>query len=248
MTKSVRNAINTLLHKIGFDIRISRFPVFETLGYYVKRLGVEVVIDVGANEGQFGEELRLNGFTGRIISFEPQQSTFAVLKEKISKDKTWECHNIALGAANGTSVLNVSKNSVFSSFLKMSESVGESGYGTESVSQEEITVKTLDTVWPALGCERRCTMLKTDTQGFDMAVLRGAAGCLSHIQAVQMEIPLRSMYSGQPTIDQILPELRALGFCLLELTKVCRASVTGELLEMDGLFVRSNNGSQNLTS
>lgn len=241
MTKSLRGAANALLHRVGFDICISRFPIFESLGYYVKRLGIEVIIDVGANEGQFAEELRLNGYAGRIISFEPQQSTFAVLQQKTTKDKDWECQNIALGDANGTSVLNVAKSSVFSSVLKMSAAVGEVGYGAEAVSQEQITIKTLDTVWPTLDREGQRTMLKIDTQGFDMAVLRGADGCLSEIQAVQMEIPLRCMYDGQSTIGEILPLLRARGFYLVELTKVCRAGGTGELLEMDGLFVRPDN-------
>ena len=239
MKKRIVGALNLFLHRIGIDLQVSRFPVFETLGEYLQRLGIEVVIDVGANEGQFAEEIRSNGFHGRIISFEPQSRVFATLQAKAARDKNWECHQFALGDTNGTSMLHLSKNSVFSSLLKLSDSAGEIGYDAGSDSEETITIKTLDTVWPTLGCDRRCTLLKIDTQGFDLAVLRGARQSHPHLQAVQLEVPLRSMYDGQPTVGEMLPVLRGMGFHLVELTKVCRASVTGELLEMDGLFVRT---------
>ena len=209
------------------------------MGYYLERLDIKAVIDVGANEGQFAEKLRQHGFRGRIISFEPQQSTFAILQAKASRDPSWECHPLALGDTNGTSVLHVSKNSVLSSLLKVSAGAGDIGYGAEPVANETITVKTLDTVWPTLHCAGQRTLLKIDTHGFDLAVLRGAAASLPHIQAIQLEVPLRSMYDDQPAIGQMLPVLRGLGFHLVELAKVCRAEGAGELLEMDGLFLRA---------
>ena len=62
-----------LLARMGWEIR--RSPD----SFFIKRHGVDLVIDVGANEGQYGESLRRRGYRGEIRSFEPASETFRVL-------------------------------------------------------------------------------------------------------------------------------------------------------------------------
>ncbi len=228
-----------LLRQVGIEITVSRYPAFESFYYYLKLLDVDVILDVGANEGQFAEELRCQGYNGRIISFEPLPDAFAILNTKALKDPKWDCYNLAIGDSNATAELQVSRNTVFSSLLAPSKEAAEVGYDVDVVSQVPVSVNTLDHLWPSLACDGRKVLLKIDTQGSEPAVLRGASGSLPFINGIRLELPLRTMYNDQLAIEHYLPLLRTFGMHLVELVKVCRSPNTGELLEMDGLFVRS---------
>ena len=70
---------------------------------------IDLVIDVGANSGQYGGALRAAGYGGRILSFEPLAEAFATLSERCLDDPLWDCHCIAVGAGAGSAVLNVSR-------------------------------------------------------------------------------------------------------------------------------------------
>src|SRR5881392_2722193 len=87
--------IQRSLLNLGLDVSVR--PRFETLAYYISRYNINVVIDVSANEGQFGSSLRRNGFTGRIISFEPVSHVFDGLMRTAVRDPNWQSYNYALG-------------------------------------------------------------------------------------------------------------------------------------------------------
>ena len=50
----------------------------------LRSLGVDVVLDVGANSGQYASRLREAGFDGRIASFEPLSGPFSRLQRSAS--------------------------------------------------------------------------------------------------------------------------------------------------------------------
>ena len=80
-----------------------------------------VVLDVGANAGQYGRELRTLGYRGRIVSFEPQPGPFAALEAASTADPAWTAVLLALGAEAGTAQMNVSALDVSSSTLRAHE-------------------------------------------------------------------------------------------------------------------------------
>ncbi len=81
--------------------------------------GITTVLDVGANVGQFAELLRLMGYRGKIISFEPLRAAYQELAAKAAADGNWEAHNFALGMQCGHATINVSNYSVLSSLLPL---------------------------------------------------------------------------------------------------------------------------------
>jgi hypothetical protein len=80
-------------------------------------------------------------------------------------------------------------------------------------------------------------LLKTDTQGYDLHVLRGASGCMGRIAGILAELSVLPIYEGSPSLTQSLDAYREAGFDLADLS-VVNKTPDGRLLEMDGLFVR----------
>ena len=52
--------------------------------------GITVVLDVGANEGQYGVQLRRSGYGGRIVSFEPGSEAHASVTACAAADEKWQ--------------------------------------------------------------------------------------------------------------------------------------------------------------
>ena len=106
--------------------------------------GIDAVVDVGANEGLFAKRLRDDGFSGRIVSFEPLSSAFALLASASADDPNWECVQLALGATTGEATLNVARNLASSSFLPMDSGLPEAEPRVAYVGKEECSLATLD--------------------------------------------------------------------------------------------------------
>ena len=130
--KRIRDFVRTQLRKHGFDV--VRYRLNKLLDHYQ----VDVILDVGANAGQFAKELRATGYVGRIVSFEPLSSAYAMLKTAADADQNWLAVNIGIGSEDTEAEINISGNSYSSSFLEMlpshEASAPESGYvGSERI-------------------------------------------------------------------------------------------------------------------
>jgi hypothetical protein len=97
--------------RYGLDVReSSKHP---DLVDFINDRKIDVVLDVGANSGQFGQKLRGFGYTGAIISYEPVLSAFKHLEELAKSDGKWTAHNFAIGAESGELKINISQNAKF---------------------------------------------------------------------------------------------------------------------------------------
>lgn len=203
-----------------------------------EKYDVNLVLDAGANEGQFVEDLRAFYF-GEIHSFEPVASVFAKLGETASSDADWHVHQYALGSQESVRSINVSHRTVFSSMLKTndycSRQFGELSLGTK---EEVVSVRRLDKVLneiiPEIDGKR--IFLKMDTQGFDLEVFAGLGGALSHVCAIQSEVSLVPLYEGIPHWLETISAYEQKGFGVVGMFPVNRDS--NRVIEYDCVLVR----------
>ena len=136
---------------------------------FLSDLEAECVLDVGANGGQYGAELRLIGYAGHIISFEPDPQSFVKLIGRSNKDPKWHALNIALGRGAGQAEFNIMAASMFNSFRRPSnEEAGKFSEDNKVVKTNQVETAQLADVLPDLRRHHyfNKVFLRMDTQEF----------------------------------------------------------------------------------
>ena len=237
----IKKIIQKALRAIGYDIVYYR-PYHHPLArrkWLLDIYGVQVVLDVGANTGQFSEKLRETGYHGRIVSFEPLPDAFEVIKAKAMRDRWgWAVHNFALGFREERTMIHVAGNSYSSSILPMLSRHEQSAPHSRYVRDVEIEVKTLDSIFQPEWRSNRDVFMKVDTQGFEKQVLDGAANSLPFIDTIQLEMSLSPLYDGELPFEDMYGLIREKGYRLVAIEPGFSDSKSGEMLQVDAVFHR----------
>jgi FkbM family methyltransferase len=224
---------------LGYEVHRSDLAHPGRRAAAMKVRGIDVVLDVGANRGQYVEWLRAAGYDGRIVSFEPIPSAFEAMAEGQAADPRWQGHNLALGATAGSAVLHVAESPVLSSLLQPGARLRAHIPQASTVREVTVPVAPLDDVWKESVPDGSKVMLKIDTQGYEHLVLDGAAEHLSMIQLVEVEMSLVNLYEGGSSIFTLLPRLKAAGFEVVSINSGGYIdSSTGQVLDVDVLAGR----------
>ena len=237
LTNSLRGAMRWS----GFDI--TRYPPLHSNLGRMKRIldfhHINLVIDVGANEGQFGHALRVLGYLGSIVSFEPLNRAHRELERVCSHDSTWiAAPRMALGRISGEVSMNVAENLESSSVLPMSSLHREAAPASKYRSTETVPIHVLDDVALQYFTGTSLALLKIDTQGFEAEVLAGANELLSRTECVQLEMSLAELYEGQATYLDLIQVMSGKDFTLIDLIPGFTDPRSGHLLQADGLFAK----------
>ncbi|HKC27869.1 MAG TPA: FkbM family methyltransferase [Jatrophihabitans sp.] len=226
-----------LVHRAGFDVSRDTFKY--RFVHQMHQHGIDTVVDVGANTGQFAELLRRSGFTGRIHSVEPLQSAYDKMTAVARRDPLWTLQRAAVSAEPGTLVMNVSGNSVSSSVLPMLDRHANAAPEAQYVGQEQVVATTVDEIVSAYDLEPERALLKVDVQGYEREVLEGAAKTLSAFRGVRTEMSLVPLYEGQALMPEIVDHLGQHGFDLWFVEPGFTEPDTRRLLQLDGVFFRA---------
>jgi FkbM family methyltransferase len=231
--------VRQAFHRFGFDLRYFKDSEEGILRNVIARLQPVAVLDVGANIGQYARMLRDIGYKGVIVSFEPLTAAHEKLSVEAGADSNWKvAPRAALGSAKGSIEINVSGNSVSSSVLPMQETHLAAAPQSRYLAKESVALERLDDLLPTVFSGAGPLFLKLDTQGYEEEVLKGAAGILSRVVAIQMEISLVPLYQGAPTLVHSVTAMRDLGYHLFQVIPGFRDVTTGQLLQLDGIFFR----------
>jgi FkbM family methyltransferase len=201
--------------------------------------GVTLVLDVGANIGQYATALRHNGYAGRIVSFEPLSSAHAALTAAAAGDERWTiAPRCAVGSATGTIDINVSPESDMSSLLPMTGTAQRHLASALPTATETVSLTTLAAELPRYAGPGETVFVKSDTQGYEAAVLAGLGEAVARVAGLQFELSLVPVYEGQPDHLVLLKRLAGLGFAPHLIVPGYWSRHYGRMLEYDVVCFR----------
>jgi FkbM family methyltransferase len=238
VVKSSLDAFGYSLHDLSRnnDLRVFLPGHLRTI---LTKLRINCVIDVGANIGQYGRMLRRIGFAGRIVSIEPIQESFSQLRQTSAGDGDWITINAACGSRDETKSMNVFAQSGISSML--SASANMAALDSNPVERTDmVTVKRLASIFETVlgGIDAPRVFLKTDAQGHDLEVIKGAGEYIQQVEGLQAEVSLIPLYQGVPDYLDVLSYCREVGFDPTGFFPVFCSPDTSHLVECDVVLIR----------
>jgi FkbM family methyltransferase len=232
-----RESLKRLLKGMGYELRqYTPLRSFAAARDALLR-DADVVVDVGANAGQYGELLRESGYRGRLVSLEPVTEAYEQLSRRASADGAWEAMKVAASDADGELTLNVTGDSRSSSALARNQRFAEKP-GWEPRETRTVPARRLEGMADELLRPGERAFLKIDVQGYERQVLDGAGAALGRFGGIELELSVRALYEGQPSLAEMLPLLAERGFRPVSLEPILLDD-DGLLMELDGLFART---------
>jgi FkbM family methyltransferase len=233
--------IHHLLHRVGLQ-RVNNAGGAASLATARRRTlldgGIDVVFDVGASGGQYGSLLRAAGYTGRIVSYEPQPDAHRILAGRARGDDRWEAHRCALSDRAGTAILHVSGNSQSSSLLEMLPVHKSADPASATVGTLTVDVRQFRQEILRRSAETDAVYLKLDVQGGEFSLLDDLdPSTLARVAALEVELSLVPLYAGGPLAEDVMARLRRLGFSPATLEPNFIDGAAGRVLQVDALFV-----------
>lgn len=219
------------------------WPVFSFTSYrmlsVLSRRGLKpkVIIDVGANVGQFAVAAAEVFPGARIHAFEPLPEARRKLVAATGRLPNVTIHGVALGNRRGHVRLRVNSNSVSSSVLELAQAHTTAFPDARVVAEVEVPISTLDAELTGTPLDRPA-LLKLDVQGYELQALEGAAVTLSRVDHVLVETSLLPLYEGETTFSGLHHFLEDRGFGFEAIVGALESPRTGELLQIDALFAR----------
>jgi FkbM family methyltransferase len=201
---------------------------------------IDLIFDIGANEGQYATDLRRTGYTGRIVSFEPLSSAFAKLSARCAGDAGWSAVNAGIGDRAGKAVIHIAGNSQSSSLLPMLETHKQSAPGSETVGTEEIVLETLAGAVAQHARTDERLFVKIDAQGYEERIVASGGDAMARIIGFQLEMSLTPLYEGEKLLADMIKDMERRGFLLMSLEPGYSDPASGRLLQADGLFFRDH--------
>lgn len=146
------------------------------MAYLYSYLPSRCAIDIGANIGDVSYSLLETGY--EVYAFEPFPKTFYHLSNRLSSNSNFHCYPLAIGSTNEVKDLNIALDQTDSQVYKDStlynslvqHSMPE---GLSFVDTIPVNVRTLESLHAAKEIPANVSLVKIDTEGFDLEVIKG---------------------------------------------------------------------------
>jgi FkbM family methyltransferase len=210
----------------------------------VPRLALQIdcrtIFDVGAHTGDITRRFLGELQKSVVYSFEADPRNFRRLKSAFDGDERVRAVHAAVSSQPGTAAFHLGANDYTSSLFPREDEMRRY-YHSQYTMVDTVTVPmiTLDNFCRDYGIEQ-IDVLKIDTQGAELDILRGAEHILdaSKIQIIVTEFFFIQHYKGAPLLDEIWGLLRRHKYEIYDLFKGPHGS-NGQARFGDAIFVSS---------
>ena len=201
------------------------------------------VIDVGGHQGETLRAFANNVDRFSYFSFEPNPQSFEILAscaQSLANDnRDIRVKNAAVGAEDGRVQFHVVQATAVAGILKPVEGLSERVPGGDHEIAQVIDCELvkLDTLCDA-SSEVSVDLLKIDTEGFDLEVMKGAKNALArgHFGAVLSEVFFVPYRQDQAYFWDLATFMQTMGYHFVNLYD-CRDTSQGRLYTGNGLWL-----------
>jgi FkbM family methyltransferase len=213
-------SIRSLLHWLGFEL-VNRDAYMQDLARTAhlrslfRALGINTVIDIGANRGQFIRFLREKvGFSGEIRAYEPNPACVPSLQALCDEDRRLTVQACAVTPTDGRVLLHIARSDELSSVLPLTCELADAFEGGTLDQTIEVAAVSIATILTEANKPSARIFLKIDIQGYDLAVLESARNYFGPVVLVQVEAPLACLYEGGGSLAGIVEFLQSSDFSI----------------------------------
>ena len=170
---------------------------------FLQNRSIKTIIDVGAHKGEFAQNALQIESVNKIIAFEPQKKIFSLLKEKFSDNDKVVLNNFALSEKVEKRIMKINKMTATST---LNHEINDDSlyfkfknfllYQKKSIiAEEEIETTTFDAFFHGKTFDEN-TLLKIDTEGYEIHVLKGSEQKIKEVKYILIENQFSNMYKN----------------------------------------------------
>ncbi len=235
-----KELIKTFFKKLGLEIK--KYNPQDDFNFLVTKclenFQIDCFWDIGANIGQTGLSIRRHGYKGNIISFEPQELAHAKLMEISSTDNKWKVFEKCGVGNDGFKNLNISQNSVSSSFLEMEKLHLVSNPDSKFIKKENVKIISLDKIFTKMNSQFNKNFLKIDAQGYEKEILESGKNILNNFIGISCEISIHPLYEGETKLLDMFNYLNNKGYEIYSIHNSYYEIKHGQTFSIDVVFIK----------
>lgn len=219
-----RSLVKLIKRKLDTPSQQTSFIRLKKLGFNPKN-----IIDIGAYEGNWATDIQRIFPEASILMIEGQDGKKPILLEKI-KSLTNATLKIALLGAEVKDVKFNIYESASSVFTEDNET---------NATEEFLKLSLLDDVVKNTPFEM-ADLIKIDTQGYELEILKGGKNAFLNAQCVLLEVSLLGIYKDAPLVAEVIAYMKDNGFVLYDICSIMRRPFDKALFQSDFMFLRED--------
>lgn len=202
----------------------------------LQKFHFDLIVDVGANRGQFALISRKIFPRAKIHSFEPLEEPAQIFRRIFDGDPNVTLHVCAVGREKTTATIHVTKDDDSSSMLAITKEQASMFPGATEKETRQVSVMPLSQALGNISIPP-ASLMKIDVQGFELNVLQGCEDILNKFSDLYIECSFIELYEGQALAHQVIAWLEQRNFILLGIHNMCYQK-NGMALQGDFLFTQ----------